>query len=132
MYGISSTNCMLGWIFWVARKGVTVRIVDPGHGTNTSAGVLLHTPFNIYSGCSCLAKVTSWSPKLISGLISAKSEQCLAAALSSTDFNHHVLAVIFTLCMGLISHCIYPMFYYSIFYILYSMFYSYRTKLLSY
>lgn len=102
----------------MAGKGVTVRIVDPGHGTDTSTGVLLHTPFINIPVAAGLAKVTSWSPKLISTLISAKSEQCLAAALSSTDFNHHVLAVIFTLCMGLISNCMYPMFYYSIFYIL--------------
>lgn len=67
-----------------------------------------------------LVKVTSWSPKLISAVISAKSEQWLAAALCSNDFNHAVLAVEFTLPMSLISNYIY------------SMLYLYRTKLLSY
>lgn len=101
----------------MAGEGDTVRIADPGHGTNTSAGVLLHTSFINIPVSAGLVKVTSRSPKPISAWISAKPEQCLAAALSSTDFNHHVLAV-FTLPMSLISKCMYPMFYYSIFHVL--------------
>lgn len=102
----------------MAEKGEAVRVVDPGHGTKASAGVLLCTPLHNIPVAVGIAKGTSWSPKLISALMSAKSEQWLAAGLSSTDFNHHVLAVVFTLPM--ISSCIY------------SMFYLYRFKFLSY
>lgn len=89
----------------MAEKEDTVRIVDQVMVLKQVQVYCCTPPFVNTPIAAGLTKVTLWSPKLISALISAKSEQWLAAALSSADFNHHVLAVVFTLSM--IANCIY-------------------------